>query len=111
MTEKELGDLTWANDPSFVFTAKTWKDEARLKKIKRRLKFDHMFLVPWIHKRGGGDLFYIGRSQLICEWRHLLKTTLNVSLEEVVKELGGLLASLVSQLCIKDMNRCLYFVS
>ena len=35
--EKELSDLTQAKDPSVVFIAKTWMDEARLKKVKRRL--------------------------------------------------------------------------
>ena len=45
-TEKELGDLTRAQDPSVLFLAETWTDEARLKKIKRNLQFDHMFFVP-----------------------------------------------------------------
>ena len=35
--EKELSDLTQAKDPSVVFIAKTWMDETRLKKVKRRL--------------------------------------------------------------------------
>ena len=46
MTEKELGDITWAQDPSVMFIVETWMDEARLKKIKRNLHFDHMFFVP-----------------------------------------------------------------
>ena len=37
VTEKELSDLTRAKDPSVVFIVETWMDEARLKKIKRRL--------------------------------------------------------------------------
>ena len=45
-TEKELGDLTRAQDPSVLFIAETWTDEARLQKIKRNLQFDHMFFVP-----------------------------------------------------------------
>ena len=45
-TEKELGDLNRAQDPSVLFIAETWTDEARLQKIKRNLQFDHMFLVP-----------------------------------------------------------------
>ena len=35
--EKELSDLTRAKDPSVVLIAETWMDEARLKKVKRRL--------------------------------------------------------------------------
>ena len=38
-TEKELGELIRAKDPSVVFLAKTWADEARLKKIKRDFDF------------------------------------------------------------------------
>ena len=37
VTEKELSDLTRAKDHSVVFIVETWMDEARLKKIKRRL--------------------------------------------------------------------------
>lgn len=54
MTKKELGDLAWVKDPFIMFIAKTWTNEARLKKVKCSLKFDHMFLVPLIHKWGGG---------------------------------------------------------
>ena len=62
--EKELGDLTWAKDPSAMFIVKTWMDEVRLKKIKQRLQFDHMFFVPRIHRGGRGvDWCYIGRKQ------------------------------------------------
>ena len=58
MTKKELRDLIQAKDPSVVFKAKTWIDEARPKTKKRRLKFDHMFLVPRIHRGGGLVLFW-----------------------------------------------------
>ena len=29
-TERELGEIIWAKDPSVMFIAKTWADEARL---------------------------------------------------------------------------------
>jgi len=59
VTEKEIGDLTWAKDPFAVFIVETWIDEARLKnKIKQRLHFDHMFFVPRIHRRGGLVLYW-----------------------------------------------------
>ena len=55
--EKELGDLTQAQDPFILFLAKTWTDEARLKKIKRNLQFNQMFFVPQL-TRGGGLVLY-----------------------------------------------------
>ena len=41
-----------------MFIAETWTNEARLKIMKRRLKFDHMFSVLRINKgrEGGGGL-------------------------------------------------------
>ena len=48
MIEKELGDLIRAKDPFVVCVAETWTDEARLKKIKQNLQFEHMFSVPRI---------------------------------------------------------------
>ena len=58
MTERELGVYTRAKDPSVMFIAETWVDEARLKIVKRRLKFDHMFSVPRVNKGGGLVLFW-----------------------------------------------------
>ena len=109
VTEKELRDLIWAKDPSIMFMAETWTDEARLKTIKRRLNFDHMFFVPQIHRRGGLVLF--GRSQWAWEWRHLQKITLTVSFGEVVKEHGGLLASMASQSHTNGTDHGLYSAS
>ena len=57
MIEKELGEISRAKDPSVMFIAETWADEERLKSIKHRLQFDHMFMVPRIH-RGGGLVLY-----------------------------------------------------
>ena len=50
MIEKELGDYVRAKDPSVMFIAKTWAEEARLKLVKCRLQFDHMFCVPRINR-------------------------------------------------------------
>ena len=44
-TGKELEVVIWAKDPSVVFLAETWADEARLKEIQRNIKFDNMFYV------------------------------------------------------------------
>ena len=57
-TEKELGEINRAKDPSVMFIAETWADEARLKSLKHRLQFDHMFMVPRIHRGGGLVLFW-----------------------------------------------------
>ena len=67
VTEKELGDLIRAKDPSVVFIAKTWMGEARLKKIKRNLQFDHMFFVPQIHRGGGLALYWKEEMKLTVE--------------------------------------------
>ena len=67
VTKKELGDLTQAQDPSAVFIAETWMDEARLKKIKRNLHFDHMFFVPRINWGGGLVLYWKESLNLIVE--------------------------------------------
>ena len=58
MTEKELGDYARAKDPSVMFIAETWAEEARLKLVKCRLQFDHMFCVPRINRGGGLVLFW-----------------------------------------------------
>ena len=39
-TEKELGVFVQSKDPSIMFLAETWLDEARLKDIKWKLEFD-----------------------------------------------------------------------
>ena len=58
MTERELGDYTWAKDPSVMFIAEIWTDEARLKVVKCRLNFNHMFSVLRVNRGGGLVLFW-----------------------------------------------------
>ena len=41
-----------------MYIAETWTDEVRLKIVKRRLKFDHMFNVPRVYRGGGLVLFW-----------------------------------------------------
>ena len=57
-TVRELGDLIRAKDPSVVFLAETWADEARLKEVKRNLGFDHLHFVERINKGGGLALLW-----------------------------------------------------
>ena len=45
-TENQLAELVWAKDPSIVFLAETWTNEARLILIQDRLKFKHIFITP-----------------------------------------------------------------
>ena len=40
-TERELGDIIRAKDPSVVFLAKTLIDDARLEFVQRSIGFDH----------------------------------------------------------------------
>jgi len=47
-----------AKDPSVVFLAKTWADEARLKVVKMKIQFENMFVSPRTSKGGGLVLFW-----------------------------------------------------
>ena len=57
-TVRELGDLIQAKDPSVVFLAETWADEARLKKVKRNLGFDNLHFVERINRGEGLALLW-----------------------------------------------------
>ena len=47
-TGKELERMVRAKDPSVVFLAETWADEARLKEMQRNLNFEFFFF--WLNK-------------------------------------------------------------
>ena len=38
-TVRELGDYIWAQDPTVVFLAETWTDDARLDQVLRNFDF------------------------------------------------------------------------
>ncbi|XP_050259116.1 uncharacterized protein LOC126704130 [Quercus robur] len=57
-TGKELEVLIRAKDPSVLFLAETWADEARLKEIQRNIKFDNLFYVDRNPRGGGGLALY-----------------------------------------------------
>ena len=44
-TGKELEVVIRAKDPSIVFLAETWVDEAKLKEVQRNLMFDNLFYL------------------------------------------------------------------
>ena len=56
-TEKELGNIIQAKDPSVVFLAETWADEARLERALLSINFDHKWEVS-SGRRGGGLVLY-----------------------------------------------------
>ena len=57
-TRKELEVVIQAKDPSVVFIAETWADEARLQEIKLNIEFDNLFFVERNNRGGGLALFW-----------------------------------------------------
>ena len=56
-TGKELEVMSRAKDPSVVFIAETWADEARLKDMQRQIDSKNLFFVER-NNRGGGLALY-----------------------------------------------------
>lgn len=57
--------------------SRNMEDEARLKIMKCRLKFDHMFSVPKVNRGGGLALFW--KESMNFRWKHHQKIILTVS--------------------------------
>ena len=57
-TVQELGNITWAQDPTVVFLAETWLVEARLAGIRDSLQFSHYHGVSKVNHGGGLALFW-----------------------------------------------------
>ena len=57
-TVHELGILVWEQDPTIVFLAETWLDEARLIGIHDSLQFGYYHGVSKITHGGGLALFW-----------------------------------------------------
>ena len=72
--EQELGDLIWAQAPSFVFLAETWLDKARVETIKVRYKFGGMIEVSRVNKEG--VWLFFGRQSAILKLTHTPLITL-----------------------------------
>ncbi|KAK9989615.1 hypothetical protein SO802_029854 [Lithocarpus litseifolius] len=47
-----------AKDPSVVFLAETWADEARLKQVQRKIQFENIFSTPRLNRGGGLVMFW-----------------------------------------------------
>ena len=56
-TENEVVSLIQA-DPSVVFIAETWADEARLDRTLSKINFDQKWVVPRQNRGGGLVLFW-----------------------------------------------------
>ena len=52
-----------------MFLAETWIDEARLKNVLRKIKFENMFIAPRSNKAGG----------LVLYWRESIDVTVEGS--------------------------------
>ena len=61
-TEKELGNIIQAKDPSVVFLSETLTDDGRLEFIQSSINFDHRWVVPRVGKSGG--LVFYWRSSI-----------------------------------------------
>ena len=56
-TEYEFVRLIQTKDPSVVFIAETWKDEARLDRTLSKINFDQKWVAPRLNRGGGLVLF------------------------------------------------------
>ena len=65
--ENQLAEMVWAKDPSIVFLAETWMDEARLVFVKERLKMKNKFVAPRRNKTGCLVIFWKEDFDLIVE--------------------------------------------
>ncbi|KAL4605197.1 hypothetical protein ACB092_09G011500 [Castanea dentata] len=57
-TEKELVSIIRAKDPSVVFIAETWTDEARLDRTLSYINFYQKWVIPRTSRGGGLVLFW-----------------------------------------------------
>ena len=56
--ENELVTLIRVKDPSVVFIAETWADDARLDRTLSKINFDQKWVVSRVNKGGGLVLFW-----------------------------------------------------
>ena len=59
--------MVWTKDPSILFLADTWMDEARLTQIQDHLKFKNKFVAPRRHKAGGLVIYWKEEFDLTIE--------------------------------------------
>ena len=80
--EDQLAEIVRAKDPSVLFIAETWVDEARLTRFQNRIKWKNKFIVPRKDKAGGLVLFWKEEFKLEIETfsKHHIDTTINKNL-------------------------------
>ena len=61
---RELSDLVRTKGPNLVFLMETKKNKSYMEKLRCRLKFDNMFLVPRRNLSGGLALFWMNELDL-----------------------------------------------
>ena len=78
-TERELGDIIRAKDPSVVFLAKTLIDDARLEFVQRSIGFNHRWVEPRVGRGGGLVLYWKASVNLTVEDsdRHYIDAVIN----------------------------------
>ena len=57
-TRRELVEITRAKDPSIMFVAETFTDDARLEIVQRNIEHDHRWVVQREGRGGGLALFW-----------------------------------------------------
>ena len=80
---KELRNIIRAKDPSIVFLAETWVNEARLERVHHSIKFDHKWEVC-SGRRGGEQVrFWKNDVHVTVEdsHRYLIDVTLDKNKE------------------------------
>ena len=56
-----------AQDPSVLFLAETWADEARLKKLRVDLEFDELWVVDRVTRAGGIALLWKNSMDIVVD--------------------------------------------
>ena len=78
-TENELVRLIQEKDPSVVFIAETWADEARLDCTLSNINFDQKWVVPRLNRGGGLVLFWKNSIsiEVVDSHRYFIDTIIN----------------------------------
>ena len=78
-TKNELVTLIRAKDPSVVFIAETWADDARLDRTLSKINFDQKWVVSRVNRGGGLVLFWKNSVNLtvVDSHRYYIDTIIN----------------------------------
>ena len=82
-TKNELVRLIQAKDPSVVFRAETWADEARLDRTLSKINFDQKWVLPRLNRGGGLVLFWKNSINIdvVDSHRYYIDTIINGNTE------------------------------